>query len=35
MKKIFLSADIEGTAGIVHWDETETASPCTTASPGR
>ena len=22
-KRIFLSADIEGTAGIVHWDETE------------
>lgn len=27
MKKIFLSADIEGTAGIVHWDETETGKP--------
>lgn len=23
MKKIFLSADIEGTCGIVHWDETK------------
>ena len=23
MKKIFLSADIEGTCGIIHWDETE------------
>lgn len=23
MKKIFLSADIEGTCGIAHWDETE------------
>ena len=23
MKKLFLSADIEGTAGIAHWDETE------------
>ena len=22
MKKIFLSADIEGTCGIAHWDET-------------
>jgi len=23
MKKLFISADIEGTAGIAHWDETE------------
>ena len=23
MKKIFLSADIEGTCGVAHWDETE------------
>lgn len=23
MKKLFISADIEGTAGIVHWEETE------------
>jgi D-amino peptidase len=23
MKKVFLSADIEGTCGIIHWDETE------------
>lgn len=23
MKRIFLSADIEGTCGIIHWDETE------------
>lgn len=22
MKKVFLSADIEGTCGIAHWDET-------------
>jgi D-amino peptidase len=27
MKKIFISADIEGTAGIVHWDETEKSKP--------
>ena len=27
MKKFFLSADIEGTAGIVCWDETEFGSP--------
>lgn len=25
MKKLFISADIEGTAGIAHWDETEYA----------
>ncbi len=27
MKKIFLSADIEGTCGIIHWDETEKTKP--------
>lgn len=27
MKKIFLSADIEGTCGIIHWDETEKSKP--------
>lgn len=27
MRKIFLSADIEGTCGIIHWDETEKANP--------
>ncbi len=26
-ERIFLSADIEGTAGIVHWDETEIGKP--------
>ena len=25
MKRIFLSADLEGTCGIIHWDETEKA----------
>ncbi len=25
--KVFISADIEGTAGIMHWDETERAHP--------
>ena len=23
MKKLFISADFEGTAGVAHWDETE------------
>ena len=27
MKKFYLSADIEGTCGIVHWDETEEGHP--------
>lgn len=27
MKKIFMSSDIEGTCGIVHWDETERNKP--------
>lgn len=27
MRKIFLSADIEGTAGIAHWDETQIGKP--------
>ena len=27
MKKLFISADIEGTAGIVNWDETERSVP--------
>ncbi len=27
MNKIFLSADMEGTAGIAHWDETESSHP--------
>ncbi len=27
MKKLFISADIEGTAGIAHWDETERGKP--------
>lgn len=27
MKKLFISADIEGTAGIAHWDETSTGQP--------
>ncbi|MDR3052207.1 MAG: M55 family metallopeptidase [Oscillospiraceae bacterium] len=27
MKKIYLSADIEGTCGIAHWDETEIGKP--------
>ena len=25
--KLFLSADIEGTAGVAHWDETEKGHP--------
>ena len=27
MKKLFISADIEGTAGIVNWNETERSVP--------
>ncbi len=27
MKKLFISADIEGTAGVAHWDETEKGKP--------
>ena len=27
MKKIFISADIEGTSGIAHWNETERTMP--------
>ena len=27
MKKIFISADIEGTSGIAHWNETERTIP--------
>lgn len=27
MKKLFISADMEGTAGIAHWDETEKGKP--------
>ncbi len=27
MKRIFISADMEGTCGIVHWDETEKTKP--------
>lgn len=27
MKKLFISADIEGTCGIAHWDETEHSKP--------
>ncbi len=27
MKKLFISADIEGTCGIAHWDETEHGKP--------
>ena len=27
MKKLFISADLEGTTGITHWDETEIGKP--------
>ncbi len=27
MKKLFISADLEGTAGVAHWDETEIGKP--------
>ena len=27
LNRIFLSADIEGTCGIAHWDETELGKP--------
>ncbi|MDD4081715.1 MAG: M55 family metallopeptidase, partial [Eubacteriales bacterium] len=27
MKKLFVSADIEGTCGIAHWDETSRNRP--------
>ena len=27
MMKVFLSADMEGTCGIVHWNETDRATP--------
>jgi D-amino peptidase len=27
MRKLYISADIEGVCGIAHWDETELASP--------
>ena len=31
--KVFLSADMEGTCGIVSWPETERTTPLTTAPP--
>ena len=27
MSRIYISADIEGTCGIAHWDETEIGKP--------